>query len=73
MPQASAFQFYARIDGLALSTSGFAMEWNGVTTLPINDYITPIGLAIGGLAVGQADFWQYLHLAQNANWQYADL
>ena len=69
----SAFQFYAIPDGLALTTSGFVYGWIGYTTLPIAQYVTPVGLAIHGLAVSQADFWHYTETISDANWTDVDL
>lgn len=69
----SAFQFYARPDGLALTTTGFVFGWIGSTTIPTAQYITPLGLATQGFAIGEGDFWQYSEVIADAGWIKADL
>lgn len=69
----SAFQFYARPDGLALTTGGFVYGWLGSTTLPIRHYLTPLGLATHGLAIGEGDFWHYGETISIAGWTRVDL
>lgn len=69
----SAFQFYARPDGLALVTEGLVYGWIGSTAAPIYKYLTPLGLATGGLAIGYGDFWSYGESIGIAGWTKADL
>lgn len=68
-----AFQFYARPDGLALTTQGLVYSWIGSTTVPIYQYLTPIGLLTQGLVIGEGDFWHYGESIGIAGWTRADL